>query len=158
MPTYATQADLEQFFSAANVADWADKDRDGALGPAEQAGIETALVAAEGIVDGYLARAGYAAPFAADAFAELPARVQSQLRQWTVTVAGFHIYAWRGLRDRANAMEALYARTLAQLQDLGRGTLLAGVARAGRVSAGTGRTVGQATDDLSHLRGDGWDW
>ena len=72
MPTYATINDLNAFFSAANVADWADKDRDGNLGPEERLAVEAGLEASEGILDGYLQKAGYAAPFDASAFAALP--------------------------------------------------------------------------------------
>jgi len=158
MPTYANRTDLENFFSQGNITDWADKDRDGSLSAGELQAIDAALEAAEGVVDGYLARAGYAAPFDSAGFADLPVRLQSLLKQWTVAIAGFHIYAWRGLRDRVNAMEKLYNQVLNQLQRVADGLPLAGLAREARVTAGSGTDQSAPTDDLDDVRADGWDW
>jgi len=158
MPTYAERTDLDNFFSQANISDWADKDRDGELSETELLAIDAALNASEAAVDSYLARAGYNAPFEAGDYAELPSRVKALFRQWTVTVAAFHIYAWRGIRDRANAMERLYNQTTKQLRSLNATVALAGLAKQSKVSAATGRDVSNPTDDLDHLRSDGWDW
>jgi phage gp36-like protein len=158
MPTYADQTDLDNFFSQANITDWADKDRDGQLDSDELLAIDAALEAAEGIVDGYLARAGYAAPFDGDRFSVLSTRVKALLKQWTVAIAGFHIYAWRGLRDRTNALERLYGQMLKQLRSLGQGLSLADMPRNAQVSSGSGRSNTEPTDRLDSLRSDGWDW
>lgn len=158
MPTYADRTDLENFFSQANIADWADKDRDGQLGSDELLAIDAALDAAEALVDGYLAQAGYAAPADQGGFGNLPARTQALLKQWTVAVGGFHIYAWRGLRDKTNALDRLYSQTLKQLGAIGETISIAGLARDVKVSSGTGRDQTDPTDQLDKLRSDGWDW
>lgn len=158
MPTYADRSDLDNFFSQANVTDWADKDRDGSLSATELLAIDAGLDAAEGVVDGYLVRAGYDAPFEGADYSDLPATVKALFRQWTVAIGGYHIYAWRGLRDRVNALERLYEQTVKQLRGLGDSLPLADVPRLSRVSSGTGRNTSQPTDDLSDLRADGWDW
>ena len=159
MPTYADRTDLENFFSQANIADWGDKDRDGQLGSDELLAIDAALEASEAVVDSYLVRAGYAAPFEDASYAALPARVKAMLKQWTVAVAGFHIYAWRGLRDRTNALERLYDETIKQLKALGeRAAILAGLDQQTRVSSGSGRSRTSPTDQLDDVRSDGWDW
>ena len=44
MPTYATNTDLNNFFSSANITDWADKDRDGSLSSQEQLAISDAEI------------------------------------------------------------------------------------------------------------------
>ena len=62
MPTYASYSDLNQFFSSANITDWADKDRDGVLNEEELLEIESGLLASEAMIDGYLQRAGYCGP------------------------------------------------------------------------------------------------
>jgi len=158
MPTYAERTDLENFFSQASITDWADKDRDGELSETEILAIDAALEASEGVVDGYLVRAGYDAPFEGNAYANLPLRVKALLSQWTVVVAGFHIYAWRGLRDRVNALERLYERTMVQLRGLGNSVPLAGLARQSKVQSASGTDRMNPTDELDHLRADGWDW
>ncbi len=151
MPTYANLNDLNDFFSSANITDWADKNRDGTLNAAEQSAIDRSIQAAEAVVDGYLRRAGYAAPFDATAFGALPERLKSLLRQWTVIVAGFHLYAWRGIRDKVNPIEAVYHETLAQLKNIADGVPLAGLQCDMKVRFNTGETFEQ-------LQTDAWDW
>jgi phage gp36-like protein len=158
MPTYATQTDLEHFFSAASITDWADKDRDGSLSEAERSAIDAALEAGEAVVDSYLSRGGYNAPFDADAFTSLPGRLKSLMRQWTVVITGFHLYAWRGLRDKANPFETLYRQVMSELKAVAEGSPLAGIARVTRVRFGTGADPSSPTDRLDFLRSDAWDW
>ncbi len=158
MTTYADRTDLENFFSQANITDWADKDRDGSISANEALAIDAAIEAAEGIVDSYLARAGYDVPFEGDTYSALPARLKAVLKQWTVAVAGFHIYAWRGLRDRVNSMERLYKHTIGQLKSLKDTMPLTGMASSARVSSGTGIDTSEPTDALNNLRTDGWNW
>jgi hypothetical protein len=155
MPTYASYTDLNHFFSSANITDWADKDRDGVLNTEELLEIESGLLASEAIIDGFLHRGGYAAPFADEAFAALPARLKSLLRHWTLTITGFHLYAWRGLRDKSNPLEALYRQTLLQLKAVAEGQPLAGLPVPVKVTFGTGPDPGE---ELVNLKNDAWDW
>ncbi|MFA5864477.1 MAG: phage protein Gp36 family protein [Phycisphaerae bacterium] len=136
MPTYATSTDLNNFFSSANITDWADKDRDGSLSSQEQLAIDAGIEASEAIVDNYLQKAGFAAPFDATDYANLPSRLKSLLRQWTVVIAGFHLYAWRGLGDKANPLENLYRQTIEQLKAVADGLPLAGLIKEAKVSFG----------------------
>jgi len=158
MPTYANSDDLNSFFSSANITDWADKDRDGSLSDSEQQAVDKAIEAAEAIVDSYLKQAGYAAPFESVSFTELPVRLQSLIKQWTVVIAGFHIYAWRGMRDKTNPFEKIYTQTISQLKNLASGTSLAGLSADVKVSFGTGTDQNEPTDQLAHLQSDAWDW
>ncbi len=158
MPVYANVDDLNAFFSSANISDWADKDRDGSLDADELEAIDKAIEAAEAVVDGYLKQAGYAAPFDASSFSELPERLRSLIRQWTVIIAGFHLSAWRGMRDKADRFEKIYARTIEQLKELAKGGMLAGLEADVKVSFGTGTDQCDPTDQLSHLQSDAWDW
>ncbi len=158
MPVYANVDDLNNFFSSANITDWADKDRDGSLSIAEQEAIDKAIEAAEAIVDSHLKQAGYAAPFDASEFSELPERLQSLIKQWTTIIAGFHISSWRGMRDKVNPFERIYTQTIKQLKELACGTMLAGLSADIKVSFGTGRNQDEPTDQLSHLQSDAWDW
>jgi hypothetical protein len=157
MPTYASYTDLNQFFSSTNVTDWADKDRDGVLSTEELLEIESGLLASEAIIDGFLHRGGggYAAPFEAEAFAALPARLKSLLRYWTVTITGFHLYAWRGVRDKANPLETLYRQTLLQLKAVAEGQPLAGLPVPVKVTFGTGPSP---AEELANFKNDAWDW
>jgi phage gp36-like protein len=157
MPTYANKTDLENFFSTASITDWADKDRDGQLSEREQEAIDAALEASEAIVDAYLIRAGYAAPFT-DTHAALPARLKSLLKQWTVVITGFNLYAWRGLRDKVNPLETLHKQTLTQLKNIADGLPLADISRDSKVRFDTGADPIDPTDHLDHLRSDAWDW
>lgn len=170
MGVYAEKSDLERFFSGVNISDWADKDRDGQLSEDELLAIDSAIDAAEAMVDNYLARAGYAAPFDAESFNELPLRIRSLIRQWTVIIAGFYIYSWRGLRDKNTLLERLYQTAIEQLRSLATGVPLAGMSKSLKVSFGTGlgicsRAVSASegasrgsTDSLEDLRKDAWDW
>ena len=151
MPTYASYSDLNQFFSTANITDWADKDRDGVLSTGELLEIESGLLASEAIIDGFLYRGGYAAPFADEAFAALPARLKALLRHWTVTITGFHLYAWRGMRDKANPLEALYRQTLLQLQAVADGRPLARLPVLVKVRFGSGPKP-------ALMQHEAWDW
>jgi phage gp36-like protein len=156
MPTYATISDLNTFFSNANTTDWADKDRDGTLSEEETLAVEAGLEASEGIIDGYLQKAGYNAPFDSAAFAALPARLRGLLRQWTLVISGFYLYAWRGFQDRVNPFDALYKHTLSQLQAVAEGLPLAGLVKETQVRFGTGATAGG--EDLTYIKGDAWNW
>ncbi len=158
MPIYANTDDLNSFFSSANITDWADKDRDGVLSSTEQEAIDKAIEAAEAIVDSYLKQAGYAAPFDSSSFSELPERLQSLIKQWTIIIAGFHISAWRGMRDKVNPFEKVYTQTISQLKELASGTMLAGLSADVKVNFGTGINQTEPTDQLSHLQSDAWDW
>ncbi len=133
MPTYASSEDLNSFFSSANITDWADKDRDGSLSNEEQQAVDKAIEAAEAIVDSYLKQAGYASPFDSTSFAELPARLQSLIKQWTVVIAGFHIYAWRGMRDKVNPFEKIYTQVIGQLKNIANGASLARISHKKRL-------------------------
>ncbi len=158
MSVYANHDDLNNFFSTANITDWADKDRDGSLNSNEQGAIDAAILAAEGIIDGYLVRAGYAAPFDSSSFANLPQRLQSLIQQWTVIIAGYHIYSWHGLRDKVNPLEKLYQQSIKHLKELAAGLSLAGLSANLKVSFGTGINQNTPTDQLGHLKNDAWDW
>ncbi len=158
MPTYATRSDLDHFFSSTNVTDWADKDRDGVLSADESLAVDAGLEAAEAMIDTQLRKAGYAAPFELSEYTLLPARLRSLLKQWTVVIAGFHLYAWRGLQDRANPFENLYHKTVDQLKAVAEGAPLAGLGKATQVRFGTGTDAPQPTDDLSNLKDDAWNW
>ncbi len=159
MPTYADQQALQQFFSQASVTDWADKDRDGQLSSSEQQTIDQALEAAEGIVDSYLSRGGYAAPFDADSFGQLPQRLQSLIRQWTMIIAGFNLHAWRGLRDHANPFDKLYQQTHGQMTEVSSGLPLAGLERCIAVNFGfAGEDLSDDQHPLKNVKRDGWDW
>jgi len=156
MPTYADRQALEQFFSSASITDWADKDRDGQLNSEEEQAVDRALEAAEATVDSYLSRGGYAAPFDATAFDELPLRLQSLIRQWTVVIAGMNLFSWRGLRDKANPFTQLHDRILRQLENVASGLPLAGLVRQNAVSFGFGGD--SDTDPMANIQRDGWDW
>ena len=159
MPTYADKQALEQFFSQASITDWADKDRDGQLSSSEQDAIDRALEAAEAAVDSYLSRGGYAAPFDATGFGQLPQRLQSLIRQWTVIIAGYNLYTWRGLRDQANPLEKFYQQVIGQLGNVSSGLPLAGLARDNRVNFGfAGEDLDDDEHPLDNVRRDGWDW
>jgi phage gp36-like protein len=158
MPTYANKNDLEHFFSTASITDWADKDRDGVLSESEQLAVDTAIEASEAVVDSYLVRGGYNAPFDVDTFANLSSKLKSLIRQWTVVITGFHLYAWRGMRDKVNPFESLYRQVMNELRSLAGGASIAGIVRDSRVKYGTGSDPQNPTDNLDHLRSDAWDW
>jgi phage gp36-like protein len=158
MPTFATRDDLNQFFSSSNITDWADKDRDGQLSVTELAGVDAAIEAAQAIVESYLIRAGYASLSEGALFAELPSATRSLLKQWTVVIAGYHIHAWRGQRDKSNPLETLYQQTIDHLKSLHTGQPIAGLSKDTNVRFRTGSNPHEPTDHLDHLRGDAWDW
>jgi phage gp36-like protein len=158
MPIFATRDDLNKFFSSANITDWADKDRDGSLSDAELASIDAALEAAEAVVDSYLVRAGFASIAESTTFAELPSRTQVLLKQWTIVIAGYHIHAWRGLRDKINPLQTLYDQTISHLKSLQTGQTITGLSKDANVRFGTGSDPRQPTDELNNLRSDAWDW
>ncbi len=158
MTTYANREDLEKCFSQANITDWADKDRDGTLSEDEKLAIDAAIESAEGIIDSHLAKAGYAAPFDSTAFANLPTRLKSLIKHWTVIIAGFHLYTWRGLRDKVNPIEKLYNEVMSQLKAVADGLPLSDMEADIKVNFGTGRDSSAPTDDLTYLQSDAWDW
>ena len=157
MPTYASLSDLNQFFSAANVTDWADRDRDGSVNLDEQLTVEAGIEASEAMIDAYLRKGGYAAPFDPAAHAALPPRLRALLKQWTVIITGYYLHAWRGLRDKVNPFDALYRDALSQLTAVARGRPLADLARQSNVTFGTGQST-KPTDNLAALKADGWNW
>lgn len=149
MPTYASKDDLEQFFGSNTITDWADKDRSGSLSSGELSAIDNAINAAEATVDSYLARAGYAAPFDSDAFALLSDRNRGLIRNATCALAGYTLYAARGIRDTHNPIQAIRDTVIADLQALADGAPLAGMPRVERTDFGhseSGRTVDTADD------------
>jgi len=158
MSTFADQNDLNQFFSTANITDWADKDRDGQLSAVELASIDAALDAAGAVVDSYLIRAGFASLMDSPMLTELPSNTRSLLKQWTVVIAGYHLHAWRGLRDKTNPLETLYRETIEHLKSLQTGLPVAGLSRNVNIHFGTGSDPHDPTDQLDHLRNDAWDW
>jgi phage gp36-like protein len=158
MPIYASYNDLVQFFSSANITDWADKDRTGSLSTEELAHIDSGIEASEGMIDSYLQKGGYAAPYDTLRFNQLPTQVKSLIRQWTVIITGFYLYAWRGIRDKVNPLEALYTQTLKQLSEIAKGAPLSGMEKEVQVRFGTGTSDDSPTDSLQHMNADAWDW
>jgi phage gp36-like protein len=158
MPTYANKNDLDHFFSAASITDWADKDRDGSLSDSERLAVDAAIEAGEAIVDSYLVRGGYDAPFGVDTLTNLSSKLKSMIRQWTVVITGYHLYVWRGLRDKTNPFETLYEQTMSELRSVANGASIAGITHDSRVKFGTGSDPQKPTDNLDQLRSDAWDW
>lgn len=158
MARYAERVDLERMFSAQRVNDWADKDRDGVVSAAEAESLEMALNAAQAVVEGYLAMAGISVPMDAAVYGALPESTKALLQQWTATVAGYQIQAWRGTLDKENVFERMYLAAREQMATLAKGMRLSGLSPASRVAFGSGMDADDPSDQLEALRHDGWDW
>jgi len=150
MTTYAKRADLNRFFSQANVTDWADKDRSGdELSEDELMAIDAVIDAAEAKVDSALTQAGYDAPFEGAGYASLAPKTKAILKQWTVILAGYLLYSWRGLQNSVNPFETINKTTLDELAAVAKGAPVVGLSPRTRVASGKHR---------HHMNEEAWNW
>ncbi len=113
MPTYCTQAELDDEFGEANVITWSNKDNRTQTVDADA--VAAAIARASDIIDDRFRDSRYSVPITATSGGS--GGIPRTVRMWACILAGYHLYVARGLRDE-DTMNKMQGRRDDAMKDI----------------------------------------